>query len=551
MNFSPTYRSRLASRWLGRLTALAFPNGMQSSGRRGYVLAFARLATGSAAVVLVLLFFWQIFVTMPHLAIFSADTPSFMQKEPQRGPAIYYFSQLVFSVWHDFYAVAVVQAFLLAAVACLLAYAIRRTTGSRLLALATMVVCLFKVSLVVLTQELASDSLFSTACLGLLASALLLLEKTSPARIGLFLLFGFAASFVRSVGVAILWPLVFGLALRLWPAQRRALATVVVGSVGIYGLTAAISFLNYGFWAPQAQTGLALICGATFVAREDVADSSYPHDFAVATAAARNEYKNASSFAEKYQIIDRYYCSPTWRIASATLIDDRLYWKHKCFGRQIMKNEIFKQAALAAIMRNPFDYAKMSLVKLVAGINMLSSYTNYALENPYIDEEASSHIEQGEEDLARYKRPPSSDCDRPDLLQALIGRYVDDWRNTPRLPKKDIARPLRDLFDLVKGNVVNWLFVAESAIVFAIVAVVMLRGRRPGDLSMVILLLLLPTWSYLVSLCLVINPILRYMDSTSPFVYIALLTGGWGALLVLARWLRRTARRQPLAGEAA
>jgi hypothetical protein len=85
--------------------------------------AFIReIALGVSAAALVGLFFWQVFITVPHLPDFSADTVSFMQKEPQRGPAIYYFWQLVLSLWYDFYAIAVAQAILLAAVACLLAY---------------------------------------------------------------------------------------------------------------------------------------------------------------------------------------------------------------------------------------------------------------------------------------------------------------------------------------------------------------------------------------------------------------------------------------------
>lgn len=532
---------RLTSAWMARIAAPAFPNGTRWSRWRGFACAFGRVATIAVAAALVLVFFWQIFLTMPHLSIYSADTPSFMQKEPQRGPAIYYFSQVVFSLWNDFYAIAVVQGVLLAAVACFLAYAIRRATGSALLALAAMVVCLFKVSLVVLTRELASDSLFSTACLGLLAAALLLFEKPTAARITLFLLFGFAASFVRSVGAAILWPLVFGLALRFWSARRRALAALAAGSVGISALTATIGFVNYGFWAPQAQTGLALICGATFVAREDVApDGYYPHDFAVATEGARNEYKNASSLAEKYLIIDDYYCSKTWRIADATLIDNKEYWKHDCFGRVIMKNEIFERAALAAIKQNPVAYAEMMWVKLVAGVNIISSYNNFPLERPYTDEEeVSFNIALVDEEIEAYSRPKpeQNDCNRPDLMLSLMVRYADDWRNTPRVMKRDIARPLRNLFDLVQLNTVNWLFVAESTIVFGLVAAAMLRGRRPDDISAVILLFLLPTWAYLAALCLVINPIRRYMDTTSPFVYIALLAGVWGAALVAAKWL--------------
>jgi hypothetical protein len=39
--------------------------------------------------------------------------------------------------------------------------------------------------------------------------------------------------------------------------------------------------------------------------------------------------------------------------------------------------------------------------------------------------------------------------------------------------------------------------------------------------------IVLPIWGYLLALCLVINPILRYTDSTSAFVYIALLVGIW------------------------
>jgi hypothetical protein len=415
-----------------------------------------------------------------------------------------------------------------------------RATGSEMLALGALVVCLFKVSLVVLTQDLASDSLFSTACLGLLAAALLLSERVSPARIVLFLLFGFAVSMIRSIGAAILWPLLLSLALRFWPRQRRALGTIVVGSIGIYGLTATLGFINYGIWAPQAKSGVELICGAIFIADENVPSSmSYPSNFAAATTQPRNEYEKASSWAEKYQVIEQYHCSRAWQIAIPALIEpDSKFYHLDCFSRQIVRNEIFKEAALAAIRHNTFDYLKIEVVKLAAGSQLLSSYGNYSLQAVYKREDADERIAQVEDYINEYSQARHNDCDRTDLVP-LMARYADDWRTMPRDLKSDVARPLRDLFDLVRGSTINWLFIGESAIVVISAVATTLRRRRIGDLPLVLLLLVLPVWGYLLAICLVTNPILRYLDATSPFVYIALLVGGWGLIAAAVKRIRQ------------
>jgi hypothetical protein len=536
---------RKCIRPIGAVMSLGAP---RPSGGHGYLVPIGRAAVCAAAVGVVALFFWQIFVTMPHLSILSADTLAFMQKEPQRGVAIYYFSQLVLLVWNDLYAIAAVQGFLLGAVAVLLAYSVRRATGSALLALAALMVCLFKVSLVALAQELASDSLFSTACLALLGAALLLSERTSAARIALFLLFGFVTSAVRSVGAAILWPMVLALALQLWPTQRRALAAIVAGCIGVYGLNATIGFINYGFWAPQAQGGLALICGATFIARENVpTDIPYPRKFAAATAQPRHEYEKASAWEDKYKIIDRYYCSPSWQIAEATLIDRGSDFYHlNCFRRQIVRNDRFKEAAFIVMLHNPLGYLKMAVVKFIAGAQMFSSYSNYPLQAVYKQQQADYRIVQVEDYITQYSQPGHNDCDRPDLLLTLMMRYADDWRTTSLDLKSDLAKPLRDMFDLVKGATINWLFVGESAIALSLATVAILRRKRMGDIVVVLLLLLMPVWGYLLALCLAINPILRYMDATSPFVYIALLVGIWSLFARSVNQIRKTAVVPPL-----
>jgi hypothetical protein len=126
-------------------------------------------------------------------------------------------------------------------------------------------------------------------------------------------------------------------------------------------------------------------------------------------------------------------------------------------------------------------------------------------------------------------------------------RYADDWQNTPRALKMDFAKPVRHLFDLVKVRLVNWLFVGESAIVLILVLVQILRRRRISDLLAVLVLVILPVWSYLFALCLVIIPIPRYADATSAFVYIALLTGVWGLVRTCIDLVRRAMAGWPLA----
>lgn len=483
------------------------------------------VAFRAGAVSLVAVFFWQIFVTMPHLPTFSGDTLSYILKEPQRAPGVYYLWQMILPAWNNFYAIAVVQGLLLGAVGLLLAYSVRRATGSASLALAALIVCLFKVSLVFLTQDLCSDSLFSTACLALLAAALLLFERASATRVGLFLLFAFVASIVRSVAAVILWPMIFALALRLWPSQRRVLAAIVAGSIAVYGATAAIGFINYGFWAPQAQSGFALICSAAFIADENVPpDVPYPHKFATATVQARDEYEKASTWKGKFELIDRYSCS--LRIVGSTLFDqsndvDRL----PCVARIVAINDTYRRAALAVMLHNPLGYLKMTVVKLVAGVQMLSSYNNFPLQRAYTQEEADYRIAQIEDVIREYSQPHRGDCARPDLTS--MTRYADDWRTTPLDLKSDIASPLRDVFDLVNGTTINWLFIGASVIVFILVAAITLRGKSIGNYLGLLFLLTIPVWSYLFAICLMIYPMWRYTDATSIFVYMTLIVGGW------------------------
>lgn len=521
------------------ISAVMAFGAVRLSSWRGYLVPIELTATCVAAICLVALFFWQIFVSMPHLSTFSGDTLSYMLKEPQRTPGVYYFWQLILPVWNNFYAIGVAQGLLLGAVGLLLAYSVRRATGSALLALAALTVCLFKESLVVLTQDLCSDSLFSTACLGLLAAALLLWERASLARILLFLLFAFAASIVRSVGAAILWPMVFALGFRLWATQRRALAAIVAGCIGVYGVTAAIGFINYGFWGPQARSGLTLITGAIFIADGNVPpEVPYPHKFAAASVQPRGEYEKASAWAEKFEIIDQYFGGKSWRIAGSTLFDrsndvERL----ACFPRMIAINDTYRRAALAVMLHNPLGYLKMTAVKLVAGLQMLSSFKNDPLQGEYTQQHADYRIALVEGIMKEYSHPSSHNCAPPDF--ALMMRYVDDWRTTPLDLRSDVAKPLRDSFDLVKGSTINWLFIGETVIVFILTAGATLQRKRMNDVVMLLLLFIIPIWSYLLAICLVGSPVPRYMDATSPFVYIALLSGGWGLLSTCISLLRR------------
>lgn len=83
--------------------------------RHGHIGRIGPATFCAAAVSLVAVFFWQIFFTMPHLPTFSADTLSYIQKEPQRTVAVYYLSQLMLSISNNLYPVAAVQGFFLGA----------------------------------------------------------------------------------------------------------------------------------------------------------------------------------------------------------------------------------------------------------------------------------------------------------------------------------------------------------------------------------------------------------------------------------------------------
>jgi len=186
----------------------------------------------------------------------------------------------------------------------------------------------------------------------------------------------------------------------------------------------------------------------------------------------------------------------------------------------------------------------MASVKFVAGVQMLSSYDNFPFRAVYTQQEAEHRIAQAEEFIDVYKQP--NDCARPEFLDPMIS-YINDWRTTPLDLRSDVARPLRGLFDLVSGVTVNWLFIAESAAVMILIAIAVLRRRRIADTLGLLFLLIIPVWAYLSAICLIILPMDRYMDATSPFVYIALIVGGyalvsasltrfWEAVKMLANW---------------
>lgn len=179
------------------------------------------------------------------------------------------------------------------------------------------------------------------------------------------------------------------------------------------------------------------------------------------------------------------------------------------------------------MQHNPLGYSKIVVVKLVAGVQMLSSYNNYPLQAAYTRQEADERIAQINGFIEEYSQPNHNDCDRPDLLLTPMIRYADDWGTTPLELKSDIARPLRDLFDLVNGATVNCLFIGESVAVLILVAIAMLRGKQIGNSLEILFLLVVSVWSYLVALCLMVLPMRRYTDATSPFVYIALIVGSW------------------------
>src|SRR5262249_9528669 len=144
---------------------------MKTGGWSSRVPTFWFVFASITGLALILVYLWQIFITMPPLVWFYGDTESYLSKQPQRGVAVYYFIKSALSIWNDFYAVVIAQGLLLALVAGLLAYAIWRTTRSALLMLIPLLVCLFKASLIEPTRGLSTDALFPIPCIGLLAGA--------------------------------------------------------------------------------------------------------------------------------------------------------------------------------------------------------------------------------------------------------------------------------------------------------------------------------------------------------------------------------------------
>jgi hypothetical protein len=528
-----------------------------------------------AGLVLVTIFFWQILVTMPHVIFVDGDTGSYLNKEPQRTVALYYFIKSVLLLRKDFYAVAIAQGVLLGLFAALLAYAVARVTRSAVLGFAPLLVCLFNVALLERSRVLSTDGLFPIACIGLMAFALLLYEKVSPWRIGCFLLVGFFACFIRSIAEPLLWSLLLVLILRLWPEHRRVAGVLVAGAFAIHALITGINYLNYRIWVPQAQAGMVLIIGAAFIADEQAPPGSgdaYPRGFVAATAPMRAEYKKAMGWAEKYKVVDTYIGMQIWKLGWDTLVrggrydfDRSRYDKFKHYGGNvatiIMANDVFEQAALTIMRHNPGEYANLVLINLIAGTHMFTSYDDHPLEWRYKPAQSDQ--------VTRLKA--YGGVGDPELVSRVIGdpelaslmvKAAEDWQNVSLEPKADIAKPLRAFFGLggiltteitrsplrnaaTEGGTLNWLFVIESAVVI-VLASGRLLCRRPIDNRLgVLLLFILPTWGYLFALCLLIPPAGVYMNATSSFVYIALLIGVWTVFATAAKMFWFTAVRKP------
>jgi hypothetical protein len=479
-----------------------------------------------AAAALFAVYLWQIFYTMPHVAVLSADSGSYLHLVPHRTVGVYYLSRVLFALWNNYYALVIAQGILLGAASLLLFRALHRVTGSALLALSALMISLFKVSWIVDTQSAASDSLFATACLALLAAAILLWQRPSPARIGLFLLCAFSACIIRPVGPAIMWPLVLVLAVRFWRQWRRALAALVVGGIAIHVTNAAIQFAHFGVPAP-AHLGYVLIGGAAFIADENAsANIPYAHEFAAATAVQRNEYETAASWPQKFAVMDREYNPVTWDIAVPRLLE-RLDGDLHSWDVIIAVNQVLQDISVAAIRHDPMGYAQMTLVKLVGGAAMFSGSANFDLRTDFTRRLADRRIAFAQDYLddtpeLRFTRVGDED------EKTRLARYIRDWRAVALDLRHDLGRPLRDSVGLLSNRAISGLFVLQTAVLVVFVGIIVLRRRRIPDYATFLLLLVVAPWSYLLAVSLTHLPVPRYLDATSLFVHIALLTAALG-----------------------
>jgi hypothetical protein len=510
-----------------------------TGGTRRSAFAVKHVVVNAAAATLFAIYLWQIFYTMPHVSFLDPDSATYLHLSPFRTVGIYYFSQAVFALWNDFYAIAAAQGALLGSASLFLFYALFRTTGSAALALPALAICLFKTDWIVDTQWVNSDSLFASACLALLAVAILVWERPSPVRVGLFLFFGCAASIIRPIGPAIVWPLIFVLALRLWWDSRRALGMIVAGCIGIHVVNAAIEFAHFGIFSP-AQLGYVLIGGTGFVADENAStDIPYAREFAASTASYRSEYRDAVSWSQKFEVMDRYYNPITWQIAFPRLFAMVGQGPKATWNDVIEINRIMKEISFAAIRHNPAGYGEIALVKLVAGTSMFFGHSSSDLQSAFTQGVADRRI-----GLARSyldKLPPEPRWTRfgYDDEKTRLAEYIGNWEATSLDLKHDVARPLRDLVGLLAGDTITRLFVFVTAVLVLITFGIACRRKRVSDCAVFLLLFVVPPWPNLLAVSLTHLPLPRYIEVTGPFASIALLAAAW----VLAR---SVAERLPL-----
>lgn len=495
--------------------------------------AVKRVATNAAAGGLLAVYLWQIFYTMPQLAVLSSDSAAYLHLSPFRTVGIYYFSRAVFALWSDLYAIAVAQGALLGAASLLLFHALHRTTGSSLLALSALTVCLFKTGLIIDTQSVGSDSLFEAACLALLASSILLWKRPSPTHIGLFVFFGFAASIIRPIGPAIMWSLVFVLALRLWRHSRRTLGIIAAGCIGAHVANAAIQFIHYGVFG-AATLGYVLFGGAEFIADENASpEVPYAREFAASTAAYRNEYEAAASWQQKYAVMERYGNEIIWHMAFPKLL--ARFGKGQNLGDAIITiNRVLEDISFAAIRHNPVGYARMTLVKVVAGTSMFFGYGDFDLQREFTSAVADRRV-----DFARDFPDPLYWPRIGDDEKTRRATYIRGWQSTPLDLKHDVARPLREVVGLLSTDPIDRLFIVETAVVAVVVIGMAIRRRHVADRVVFLLLFVAPPWGNLLAVSMTNIPELRYMEAMSPFASVALLAGIWIAATSAAeRWPR-------------
>ncbi|MBV8752171.1 MAG: hypothetical protein JO328_04845 [Hyphomicrobiales bacterium] len=496
-------------------------------GARPSAFAVKHVVVKAAAATLFAIYLWLIFYTMPHVSFLDPDSATYLHLSPIRTVGIYYFSQVVFALWNDFYAIAAAQGALLGSASLFLFYALFRTTGSAALALSALAICLFKTDWITDTQWVNSDSLFASACLALLAAAILIWQRPSPVRIGLFVFFGFAASILRPIGSAIVWPLVFVLALRLWWDSRRALGTIVAGCLGIHLVSAAIEFAHFGIFSP-AQLGFAMIGGAGFIADENAStEIPYAREFAASTAKFRSEYRDSTSWSQKFEVMDRYYNSITWQIAFPRLFAMVGQGPKPTWNDIIEINRIMEAISSAAIRYNPAGYGDITLVKLVGGASMIFRDSPSDLQSAFTQGIADRSIA-----FARSypdKLPPEpgwTHFGNDDEITRLAG-YISNWEAASLDLKHDVARPLRDLVGLLAGDTITRLFVFVTAVLVLITIGTACWRKRVGDCTVFLLLFVAPPWANLLAVSLTHLPLPRYIEITGPFASIALLAAAW------------------------